>query len=282
MERGVMEPLCIYHGNCADGFAAAWVFSRHGCFPQIKFHAGVYNEPPPDTVGKDVFLLDFSYKRDVVEKIVNTSNQVYLIDHHKTALEDLDPLITCGAVRSYSSLDHSGATLAWLYMYGTLDNAPPLLNHIADYDLWRFALPYTREIQSNLFSHPYDFAVWDELMKTDVDVLIAEGRAIARKHRKDLLELLKQTKHRRIIGGYNVPVANLPYTFASDAGNTMASSGEFFAASYYDTPAHRVYSLRSNGAVDVSEVAKQYGGGGHKNSAGFRVPFDHELGGAPR
>lgn len=277
-----MKPICIYHGNCADGFAAAWVFSRHGSFPGIEFYAGVYNEPPPDVIGRDVFLLDFSYKRDVVEKMINVANRVVLIDHHKTALEDLDPLMRCGALRSYSSLEHSGATLAWLYIYGTLDNAPALLKHIEDRDLWRFALPYTREIQSNLFSHPYNLDVWDELMRADVNTLVAEGRAIERKHQKDLLELLKQTKHRRVIGGYNVPVANLPYTFASDAGNIMARSGEFFAASYFDTPTHRVYSLRSNDAVDVSEVAKQYGGGGHKNAAGFRVPFDHELGGAPK
>jgi phosphoesterase RecJ-like protein len=37
--------------------------------------------------------------------------------------------------------------------------------------------------------------------------------------------------------------------------------------------AYRV-SFRSKGAVDVSEVAKQFGGGGHKNAAGCTVPGD--------
>lgn len=33
------------------------------------------------------------------------------------------------------------------------------------------------------------------------------------------------------------------------------------------------YSLRSReGGVDVSEIAKQFGGGGHKHAAGFRLP----------
>jgi len=83
-----------------------------------------------------------------------------------------------------------------------------------------------------------------------------------------------------LIGGHDVPVANLPYMFASDAGQLMAE-GERFAGSYFDTPEGRTFSLRSTDAgMDVSEIAQQYGGGGHRNAAGFRVPFDHELAGA--
>lgn len=32
-------------------------------------------------------------------------------------------------------------------------------------------------------------------------------------------------------------------------------------------------SLRSNGDYDVSAIAKAFGGGGHKNAAGFEVPI---------
>jgi nanoRNase/pAp phosphatase (c-di-AMP/oligoRNAs hydrolase) len=75
------------------------------------------------------------------------------------------------------------------------------------------------------------------------------------------------------IGGHRVPVANLPYTMSSDAGHEMAK-GRPFAACYWDTPEGRVFSLRSNDeGVDVSEVAKQYGGGGHRNASGFTVSF---------
>lgn len=35
-----------------------------------------------------------------------------------------------------------------------------------------------------------------------------------------------------------------------------------------------IVSLRSIGDIDVSEIAKQYGGGGHKNSAGFKLTKD--------
>ena len=271
------KPLCIYHGNCADGFGAAWVFSRHSG-DDFDFHPGVYQDAPPDVEGRDVYLLDFSYKRPVVEAMLESAASVTLIDHHKTALDDLEPIM--GRMRCHCGIDHSGAMLAWQFIKGDAE-PPPLLRHIEDRDLWRFALPHTREIQANVFSHPYDFKVWDALMYTPIAELVAEGKAIERKHFKDVAELVSVFKHRRVIGGYSVPVSNLPYTLTSDAGHLMAQ-GEPFAACYWDTPTGRVYSLRSTEAgVDVSEIAKQYGGGGHRNASGFRVPYTHELAGAP-
>lgn len=269
-----MNPLCIYHGNCADGFGAAWVF-HSWADRQHDFHAGVYQTPPPDVEGRDVYLVDFSYKLAIVEEICEKATRVVLIDHHKTAIEDLAPLIESRRIEALVNLEKSGATLAWEWFHGHSEQRmPQLLRHIEDRDLWRFALNGTREIQANVFSYPYDFAVWDRLMEQPVESLIAEGRAIERKHHKDIAELLGVVTRRMTIGGYDVPVANLPYTLVSDAANHLAQ-GEPFAACYWDTPQGRVFGLRSvKDGLDVSEIAKQYGGGGHRNAAGFKVDYD--------
>ncbi len=271
------KPLVIYHGNCADGFGAAWVFSRHGD-REYDFHAGVYQDAPPDVTGREVYLVDFSYKRPIVERMREQASRLVLIDHHKTAIDDLAPLIESKAIESLVSLDHSGAMLAWQWFNGHhYDEMPQLLRHIEDRDLWRFALHRTREIQACVFSHPYDFDVWDELMKVDPQTLAIEGAAIERKHHKDIAELTKVVTREFCIGGYTVPVANPPYTLTSDAGHLLAQ-GKPFAACYWDTPDGRVFSLRSTEeGLDVSEIAKQYGGGGHKHASGFRVPYNHEL-----
>ena len=273
------KPLVIYHSNCADGFGAAWVF--HECGDrEYEFHAGVYNNPPPDVEGRDVYLVDFSYKREVVEVMREKATRIVLIDHHKTAVEDLQPLIASKAIESLCSMEHSGAVLAWQWFNGLIVDPPQMLLHIEDRDLWRFALPYTREIQACVFSHPYDFGVWDRLISAGPDEIngfIREGQAIERKHHKDIAELVGVTEREMLIGGHLVPVANLPYTLTSDAGHMMAR-GKPFAACYWDTPQGRVFSLRStDDGLDVSEVAKLYGGGGHRNASGFRVPYGHEL-----
>ncbi len=269
-----MTPLCIYHGNCADGFGAAWVFKRYAD-REHDFHAGVYQQVPPDVAGRDVYLVDFSYKREVVEQMCERATRVVLIDHHKTAIDDLRPLIEARRIEALVNLEKSGATLAWEWFHGHNErDMPQLLRHIEDRDLWRFALSGTREIQANVFSFPYDFEVWDSLMARPVEELIAEGRAIERKHFKDVNELLGVTARQMTIGGYIVPVANLPYTLVSDAAHKLAQ-GKPFAACYWDTPRGRVFGLRStNDGVDVSEIAKQYGGGGHAHASGFTVSYE--------
>lgn len=265
--------IVIYHGNCADGFGAAWCF-WHTFGDDMEYYAGEYQKPPPDVTDRDVYLVDFSYKRAVVEEMIKAAKSVTLIDHHKSALEDL---VDVPGLTYYTDLNRSGAMLAWNFLQ---DLPPPaLINHIQDRDLWQFKLEGTREIQQALFSYEYDFEVWNRLMLTpnSVDALYKEGSALVRKHFKDIKELLKTTQRYMDIAGFYVPVANLPYTFSSDAGHIMGV-GQPFAACYTDGADGRNFSLRSaEDGIDVSEIAKQFGGGGHKHAAGFRVPRDHIL-----
>lgn len=277
------EPICIYHGNCADGFGAAWaVWKKH---PDWEFYPGVYQNPPPDVTDRHVVLVDFSYKRAVLEEMAERAVSILILDHHKSAAEDLaefpEPPADHDGERGwlplsgiYATFDmaRSGAGIAWDHFHPAA--RPPLINHIEDRDLWQFKLPGTREIQAAVFSYRYDFGVWDGLiLDRDIDELFVEGLAIERKHFKDIDELLDVTMRYMVIGGHKVPVANLPYTLTSDAGHKMAE-GNPFAACYWDTPEGRVFSLRStDDGLDVSEIAKQYGGGGHRNASGFRVAY---------
>lgn len=87
----------------------------------------------------------------------------------------------------------------------------------------------------------------------------------------DIETLIAITKRYTTIGGYKVPVANIPYTLAREIGNVMAV-GQPFAATYYDGRALRHFGLWSTDAgVDVSQVARSYGGGGSEHVAGFVV-----------
>lgn len=288
-----MKPLCIYHSNCADGFGAAWVVRKFFGGDGVDFHAGVYQKPPPDVTGRDVILVDFSYKYPVILKMAEDAHSILILDHHKTAQEDLAGFVGAACnfkqsvdlARSLLELSNtppvsvvfdmarSGAGITWDFFF-PYHPRPALINHIEDRDLWLFKLEGTREIQANVFSWPYDFEVWDRLMAADTASLRAEGAAIERKHFKDIEELLRVTTRRMKIGGHIVPAANLPYTFSSDAAGKLAE-GHPFAACYMDTPEGRVFSLRSRPeGVDVSAIAKIYGGGGHRNAAGFKVAYE--------
>jgi oligoribonuclease NrnB/cAMP/cGMP phosphodiesterase (DHH superfamily) len=262
---------CIFHSHCVDGFGAAWVV-RKALGKGVNFIPAKYGDAPPDLRGESVAIVDFSYPRDTLIGIAAEANDILILDHHKTAEADLDGL-QIDNLQVEFDMERSGAMLAWDYYFPN-DPAPRLLKHIQDRDLWRFALDGTREIQSALFSYPYDFNIWDNLMAVNPDDMFREGRAIDRYARKNINELLPQVTRTMRIGGCLVPVANLPYMMASDAGHILAQQAPF-AATYMDTPNGRVFSLRSaTEGLDVSDIAKLYGGGGHAHAAGFTVSYD--------
>lgn len=267
-----MSPiLCIYHGGCADGFAAAWVV-RKAFFGEVEFHAGVYGDDPPDVTDRHVVMVDFSYPRESLRHMHATAASLTIIDHHLSAEKDLTDSELLPKAEVIFKLGLSGSMLAWTHFFSGY-TAPRLLLHIQDRDLWLFHLDATKEIMAGLFSHPYDLAIYDQWMAASrLDGLAADGAAILRKQQQDLDLLLPLLTHTMWIGNDLVQVANLPHTMASDAGDRLAV-GQAFAATYWDGPKWRTFSLRSQApdGADVSQIAKKYGGGGHRHAAGFRV-----------
>jgi len=268
--------LCIYHGNCADGFTAAWAVWRLWG-NTVEFHPGVYGEAAPGVSGRRVLIVDFSYKAPVLREMAEQAEQITVLDHHKTAAEDLQPLLAEDVIHGAFDMERSGAGLAWDHCWPK-EPAPALVRYVQDRDLWRFALPNSREVSAAIFSHAYSFEAWDQLYRAmetpeGLERIIAQGEAIERKHHKDIAELLKLTRREMTIGGHRVPVANLPYTMSSDAAGALAK-GQPFGACYYDREdGARIFSLRSApDGIDVSAIAKAYGGGGHLHAAGFSAP----------
>ena len=278
--------LCIYHGGCDDGFAAAWAV-RRALGADVEFYEGVYQTPPPDCADRDVMLVDFSYKRPVLEEIARVAKSLLILDHHKTAAEDLAGFMTpphwgiwhqaaIGGRLSISlraaelfDMDRSGAGITWDYLRAGAPR-PELINLVEDRDLWRFHYPQTKAFSAALRSYPQDFDVWDKLAE-NVPALVGEGFAIQRFYDQKIAEARKFA-YRHRIKGRDVLVCNAPYFMASDLAGELAA-GEPFAATYYQTADNISVSLRSRApdGVDVSEIAKAFGGGGHKHAAGFRV-----------
>ncbi|AFO71775.1 phosphohydrolase [Caulobacter phage phiCbK] len=292
--------LCIYHGNCADGFTAAWAVYRR-FEGAVQFLPGVYGRQINDDVvlGRHVLLVDFSFKKEELKRIAQIAASVTIIDHHKSAAEDLKDFIVSEAlmdltpaeyaelchfagrlpIRALFDMDRSGAGMTWDFFHRDTPRMK-IIDYVEDRDLWRFDQEGSREVSAYIFAHDYRFDNWDALageIEIDLPTVIAAGAAIEKKHHKDIGELLRQTQREMIIGGYRVPVANMPYTLASDAANKMASTPRAdgtlpaFAACYFDNNAgKRAFSLRAiDGGADVSQIASQYGGGGHAKAAGF-------------
>jgi oligoribonuclease NrnB/cAMP/cGMP phosphodiesterase (DHH superfamily) len=257
-----------------------------------------YGVAPQAYEGRNIFVVDFSFPRPVLERLAAANRVVIVLDHHKTAAEELAGLPPPPTIGEYEfidtapvanrlfpnalcalfDMDRSGAGIAWDY-FNPGDGRPILINRIEDRDLWRFKLPGTRQIHAALASYKLDdFAHFNEMVAT-ADVgegfqeLYDQGAAIDRRHIQMCNETIKAGTRQIIIAGHRVPFCNAPFAFSSDIGNIL-QQGQPFAATYFDLgDGRRQVSLRSSDAgLDVSEIAKKYGGGGHRNAAGFNAP----------
>jgi hypothetical protein len=292
------DHVVIYHGDCIDGFTAAWV-----CWTQVGDEAtyigAKFGEPPPDVTGKHVYIVDFSYKRQQLIEMYEAAATLLVIDHHQTAESDLQGLGFC-----LFDMERSGAGLAWDYFHPN-KKRPWLINYVEDRDLWNWELDDSRAVNAYISTVEHTFGNWTKMSMLGIQEAVHQGQGIVN-YIDRYVNSMKE--HARIIEfeGYMVPCVNAPYINISELVGTLAetecsrcgglgtmpSVGEYakdprrrkttncnnchgtgsalFALGWFQRgDGLYAYSLRSRGEFDVSVLAARYGGGGHKNSAGF-------------
>jgi oligoribonuclease NrnB/cAMP/cGMP phosphodiesterase (DHH superfamily) len=263
----------------------------HRYYPgDIAFHASHYEDPPPNVRGHRVFVLDFSYPRETLEKMAKAADELTVLDHHKTAEEALAGLPYCTF-----DMTKSGGQLTWEWLMK--EGYPPpkpaatgsaweppeppwLVDYTADRDLWRFALPRSREVNAALRSYPLTFDAWDDLARRgqgrlhdgfDSEAFADEGSAILRAESVAVQAHVAGAKEIDI-DGYKVLATNATWLHSEIAG-TLAK-GRPFGATWFERDNVHQWSLRSDEhGIDVGELARQHGGGGHVHAAGFEVPI---------
>ncbi len=279
--------ICIYHANCDDGIAAAWaIWARWGA-SYTEYVACQYGQEPPDVTGKDVLIVDFSFKADVMAELQEKAKRIIVLDHHKSAEKELEAFIRLECVggaltaeRCYRlmsgvgvhfDMNKSGARLAWEYAHG-VDEMPELLAAVEDRDLWRFNLPFTKDISAALRSYPRDLETFDDLVGRSAE-LVQEGITV-RRYIEQIVSNICDTAFEEEVAGHKVPVAACSYDFVSETAHQLLKRNPDapFAACVVRSYEGVTYSLRSEDSrMDVSEIARSMGGGGHRNAAGFRL-----------
>ena len=224
-------PLVIYHYPCDDGFGAAWIINK-ALNGAVEFHPGIYGKPPPDVTDRDVILVDFSYKKDVLEEMKKVAGTILILDHHKTAEEDLadwpklDPTTTLNEFAAMANpenrffalfdMTRSGAGIAWDF-FNPGQPRPLFVEYLEDRDLWKKKLGYGDEFTIALRSYPYDFATWDKL---GVEPLIHMGIPLQRYFRARVEEI-KLSGYVAQLGQWKCRIANATKFVCSEVAGEM-------------------------------------------------------------
>ena len=194
------------------------------------------------------------------------------------------------AVYIYLNNTQSGAAMAWSHFHAG-HYLPQLIAYVQDYDLWKFGYgDRTRYINKYLRGQVQTLDNWDVMYKImedkeDIFKILDIGKALQDTYDVEVLELAATAVPIRLKGqdGYFVSCHG---EYVSDVGHMVAKRFDTFCAmcdlekALVDNKAKAkdvAWSLRSDKDWDVSILAPMFGGGGHKNAAGFTINFVDTL-----
>ena len=261
----------IYHANCTDGFGSAfsaWKLLGN----RAEYHACTHGCKPPNVKGKNVVILDFSFDNKTTKKLIKDANNLLVIDHHKSAMVELHDISN-----TIFDMNKSGATMAWEFFHPGKE-PPKFIQYITDRDLWRWELPYSKEFSAAFDMVPFEFeefekfeddSVFDDAVKRGSYILAYSKTVVKKVCDKATLKKYKDL---------DVLVVNSSH-WMSEIGAKLSPDCDFALIWYYShEDQHTRVSLRSfHDHVDVSEIAKDFKGGGHRKAAGFTLPKDKHI-----
>lgn len=211
-----MSQLVLYHGNCIDGFTAAWAcWKRYGDeaeYVPVHYGANGADVELPDVKGRDVVMVDFCTGRDQLLKLFDQAKSLRVLDHHKTAEAACRGLSFCTF-----DMERSGAGLAWDELvpmnveWGEdwpKDNGRPwLVSYVEDRDLWRFARPNSKAVNAYISSKEQTFEAWDRMAyEESAEIAAARGEGVLGYIDRYVYEMSKQARKMAFAGVALVPV----------------------------------------------------------------------------
>tara|TARA_B100000959_G_C14941653_1_gene608072 strand:- start:794 stop:1654 length:861 start_codon:yes stop_codon:yes gene_type:complete len=275
----------IYHKDCPDGITAAAVLLRK--FPEIELFSlsHSFNEddllPILDVVipGSEVYFVDCALG---VEKFLSKDINVFVIDHHMGLKDSLDKLANKHESLTYVfDNDKSGASLAWSYFFPD-EELPEVIKHVEDVDLWRLQYGDDTKYVSNYLSVNINTPeqMLDFIETGDIEKIKEKGKIMSDYSDVQIDRFFDNAEKIQLkIGEYIVPAYNIPMMYKSGLGNKLSEKEDKAVALFAITGDKVKVSFRSKDKHSPSsmELAKNLGGGGHRNAASTEIPLKDFL-----
>lgn len=287
--------VIFYHTKCTDGFGARWAVHKlleplgiEPTYVPINWYSDIQ---VPLLAGCKVFFFDICpSNKELLFDIKEVAESLEVHDHHRTTSDNFGELDFV-----HIDMAHSGAILAWNRMIQEVEKItgeklsdeerepPLLLRYVEAGDLWKSdTLPDTPYFTSMIQSYPYDIEIWNNINDNGVDQYIDyEGKIIHRADVSRIQERIMPNAYPIELDGVKMYAVASPI-HPSAIGNMLAEKGHIGLVYIVNGRTKSIQcSLRSIGDDpdhNVATIAGKYGGGGHKNAAGFTVNIDSEEG----
>ncbi|MGD0328547.1 MAG: hypothetical protein ABSB00_02435 [Minisyncoccia bacterium] len=265
----------LYHGGCPDGFGGAYVaWKKFG--DTADYIPAKYGLPVPEGLaGKHLYFIDFCYSQNLMDEIVKTAASVTVLDHHLGSKEVIE------SMPEYIFDDQrSGSTITWGYFYPNIP-VPFFLKCVEDGDRFVFKIPDSRAVIAYAYAQQFTFEEWDRLVQEFENPETREGMIEKGKiYAEHFAILTEQIANRAVLvsfEGYECYQVTAASMFSSDVGSRLAHLKPplGIVVNLYGDVLH--ISLRSDESVDVSAIARKYGGNGHPRSSAFSLKWGGPL-----
>ena len=270
----------FYHGTDMDGKCAgaiAYFFYKNvnnteaECIP-INYN---HNFPFDDIcMNENVIIVDFSLQKEgEFEKLLDITKNIIWIDHHKTAIERHKDI--GNRIKGLRNITKSGCELTWEYFYPG-DKMPEIVKLLGDYDTWTFKYgDRTRFLQDgirlfNTKPDDYNWIIW-LADNASLGEVIAKGEICFDYRKNYYAGLIKAWSFFVDFEGYKCVACNAG-SVSSQLFDSVEVDFDIMMPFVFDGKQWTV-SLYTTKNIDVSEIAKKYGGGGHKQAAGFQCEY---------
>jgi uncharacterized protein len=243
----------------------------------IIFYPANYNNIKfPKVTGRNVLLCDISYPKNIINIMIKEASSFMLIDHHETAEQEL---IDIDQKYKIFDMNHSGAYLTWKYFFPDND-VPLLIKYIQSRDIWTKDMENTDAFSYWFDTIPQNFEEYKKYLDNTVllDVINNTGLKYQELNKFYINEccMYAVPKFTKINKRFYFVVYVNGTLLKSDIGNKLMNMYPFadFSAVYTinDKTNTTSFSLRSlNNRTNVAQIAKLYGGGGHRNASGLCI-----------
>jgi len=281
---------CFYHSADLDGHCSGAIVKYK--YPECETIGVNYGDTFPwDRInkGETVFMVDFCLQPFEDMERLNSICKLVWIDHHKSAIEEAKKRNFVARGGQVLEVGKAACELCWEYLFP--DKRMPFgVKLVGRYDVWD--LKYCQDVlpfQYGMRIHNTDLdtytqglsVVWNKVFKNDTDFLdkcIKNGRTILRYIEKENKKYVEQYCFETEINGIPAIAVN------KGLANSQLFDSIWDIEKYPiviafvwrgDKWTVSLYTIEETG-IDVSEIAKSYGGGGHKCAAGFQckeLPF---------
>jgi oligoribonuclease NrnB/cAMP/cGMP phosphodiesterase (DHH superfamily) len=279
-----MDPLKVdiifYHNPCQDGLSSAWVAFKYSKENNLNYEfIGMANNNPIDfsidIKDKNVMFLDIAPSEQQLELLNKDAKGYFILDHHKTNEERLRD-----NKNVIFKMDKSGVGITWEFFYPE-EEMPLFLQMVQDRDIWTWTIPNSKSFCEGLYTSVFitdslkeSFELYDEIYKDPLKLkeIISLGEIIEKKKEKQINGIAKSASNKTYnYKDYKVCIVNCDHELASDLGNLILRkyNYDFVVCWRYNHNTEEYWlSMRADNKVDVSEICKEFAGGGHKNAAG--------------